>query len=111
MQPGRHRLLPALRTGFTGQDEKDGLTSVLGVVIVAEHAFADTQHHGFVAIQQGPEGCFVALSGELSEQFAVGHLTELLQRGHPPDLIQQEILAVWNFHRVHLVCGRRFSTY
>ena len=51
------------------------------------------------------------LTGELGQQFAVRHLTELLLRCHPPDLIQQEILALGSFHRWHLVFVRRVSTY
>src|SRR5262249_51944083 len=111
VQPGRHRLPPVFRAGPAGQDEKGGLVSVFGIVIVAEDALADAQHYGAVAIHEDTEGRFVVLAGELSQQVAVAHLAELLQRCHPPDLIQQEILAVWSIHRVHLVFVRGFSLY
>src|SRR5262245_19870744 len=87
-----------MRAGFAGQDNESSLVGILCVVVVAEDALTDAQHHRAVAIYKDAEGGFVVLASELSEQFVVGLLAELLQRRHPPDLIQQGILPIWDSH-------------
>ena len=50
--------------GLGSQDEEGGLESVLGVVVVAQHAPAHAQHHGTVAPDQGFKGGLLAADEE-----------------------------------------------
>jgi hypothetical protein len=75
VQPGAEQVRVADRPGLSGQDEEDGLESVLSVMVVAQELPADAQDHRPMSGHDRGEGGLVgrlAAGGEPLEQFAVG---------------------------------------
>jgi hypothetical protein len=63
VQPTTERRRLADRGGFTGQDQKRGLASVLGIVAVGECSATDAEHHRAVPFDQhGERGLVVAVA-------------------------------------------------
>src|SRR5262249_27332868 len=66
---------------LVGEDQKDRLAGVLGVLLRGQHPPADAEHHRQVAAHHGRERRLVAALGEAPEQLAVGQ-----GEGFRPDL-------------------------
>jgi hypothetical protein len=71
VQPAAHRLALHDRPRPAGEDEEGGLEGVLGVLLVAEQAPADTQGHGPVTAYQGRERRLVPRGDEVGQQVPV----------------------------------------
>ncbi len=79
MEPTGQSGLVSQGSSITGQHEKRGLESVLGVLLMPQHAAADVQHHRPVAANEGGEGDFIAAVGESVQQLFVALLVAALQ--------------------------------
>src|SRR5262249_22190230 len=66
------------RAGLPGQEEEGGLEGVLGILLLAQGAAADAQHHRPVPPQQRLERRLVVPGQEGVEQVTVGLLDPLL---------------------------------
>jgi hypothetical protein len=66
--------MPTNRLCFSRQHEKRRLKGILGVVRVAQHSLANSQHHRPVSRHQFSEGFVVTPQGEPPNQLAIGWL-------------------------------------
>jgi hypothetical protein len=62
------------RSGLAEKNEKDGLKGALGIVFVVEKAAAHAPHQRRMSAHQRLKRCFIALEGELLEQFVIAQL-------------------------------------
>jgi hypothetical protein len=85
VEPTGYGMTQADRAGLANEEQERGLEGILGVVRVAEHVLADTEHHRAMALDQGGEGGrrFIARAGEVLHQLPIGQAGErsLLEEG------------------------------
>jgi hypothetical protein len=74
MQPACQGLAAADGGGVASKHQEGGLESVLGVLLVTQHAPAHPQHHPAVARHQRGERSLVAPGREVVQELAVGSL-------------------------------------
>src|SRR5439155_23263691 len=72
VQPTADRPAPADGAGLADERQESGLEGVLGILPVAEHSLADTEHHRSVPPDQHLERRLVALSSEALQKLCVG---------------------------------------
>jgi hypothetical protein len=72
VQPAAQRLAHRDRSRLAGEHEKGGLEGVLRVLLVAQDAAADTQHHRAVSAQQRLERRRIPCVAKAREQLPVG---------------------------------------
>jgi hypothetical protein len=73
VQKGSQRLRSAQRLGFPHQDQKRGLESVFGVLIVVEQSAAHAPHQRRMTMHQRLKRCFIA-AGVSAKQLAIGRV-------------------------------------
>src|SRR5262249_11522006 len=73
VQPVAHQVFLKNGPGLAQKDQKRGLESVLGILMVLQKSSADAPNHGPMTLHQGFERSLIAVAKEIVEQFAVGH--------------------------------------
>jgi hypothetical protein len=71
VEPAAQTFLVANGASPARQHQEGGLEGVLGVLLVAKDAAAQTQDHGPVPLNQGGKGRLIAVTSEALEQLAV----------------------------------------
>ncbi len=74
MKPIGQRWPHSQRSGLAEKNEKDGLEGILGIVFVVEKAAAHAPHQRRMSAHQRLKCSFIALDGELLEQFVIAQL-------------------------------------
>jgi hypothetical protein len=87
MKPGGQRVALADRAGPPGQNQKSGLKSILGVLLVLQYMPAYTQDERTVPIDKDGEGRLVASPLKLLQQLLIGAFFLSRQGDQPPDTV------------------------
>ncbi len=78
MEPGSERIAHPETACLLDQDQERGLKRIIGFIITGQHAPADAEDHGAVALDQQGErelGGFAAVGCESLQELAVGQIT------------------------------------
>ena len=68
---------------LAGEHEKGGLKSIFGIMVIAEHTLANTQHHRSVSSYQCFEGSVFSARQVAFQQLSVRHAAAVAQEGGP----------------------------
>src|SRR4029079_10999009 len=93
------------RAGLAHQHQEGGLKRVFDVVLMAQDAPADAEHHGAVASDQLLEGRLFALGEEPLQQLAIGELDVRMEVARPAQVAEKYV------HGGHSQSGKALYIY
>ena len=103
MKPVANQIAGHNRAGFAGENQKDSLESVLGIVKVANHTPAHAQHHRPMPLDEHGKCGFIAARQERFQQSAIGKNGRSTQQRRATHMAHQRVESIHRTGR-HGVC-------